>query len=238
MTKAIRIFRHIDCEGPAYFQILLEQQQVPYELVRIDEGEKVNSDLDSALGLIFMGGNMSVNDPIDWIAAEISLIQAAMKKNIPVMGICLGSQLMAKAMGSTVYPGPCMELGWAPVKSLNQTVLTEWTKDLPDELTVFHWHGETFDIPEGAVPVFGNDRYASQGFVLSPHLALQFHLEMEADIIREWLDRYPEDLEKRCVPEHDREDILKQTNEHINNLQAYATSLFKHWLSKCKLQSA
>lgn len=234
MTKAIRIFRHIDCEGPAYFQTLLEQQQVPYELVRIDEGEKVKNDLDSVSGLIFMGGNMSVNDPIDWIAEEVSLIQSAVDKNIPVLGICLGSQLMAKAMGAAVYPGSCMELGWAPVKSLNQTA---WTKDLPDELTVFHWHGETFDLPENAVAIFGNDRYANQGFVLGPHLALQFHLEMEADIIREWLDRYPEDLEKRCLPEHDKEDILKQTKEHIHNLQVYATSLFHHWLGECKLHS-
>lgn len=232
MTKPIRIFRHIDCEGPAYFQTLLEQQHVPYELVRIDEGEKVNSDLNSTSGLIFMGGNMSVNDPINWIAEEVSLIQSAIDNNIPVMGICLGSQLMAKAMGSTVYPGPCMEMGWASVNCLNQTT---WTENLPAAINVFHWHGETFEIPNGATAIFGNNRYANQGFVLGPHLALQFHLEMESEIIREWLDRYPEDLEKRCEQKHDKADILKKTDEHINALQQYATALFAHWLALCDI---
>ena len=231
MTKPIRIFRHIDCEGPAYFQTLLEQANIPFELVRIDEGEKVNTDLNSSSGLIFMGGSMSANDPIDWISEELSLIKSAVAKDIPVMGICLGSQLMAKAMGSTVSPGPCMELGWAPVTCLNQS---EWTKDLPETITVFHWHGETFDLPNGAVAIFANDRYANQGFVHGPHLALQFHLEMEKEVIAEWLDRYPEDLEKRCEHDHDKQEILQQTKEYIDALQGYASILFKHWLSQCK----
>lgn len=233
MTKPLRIFRHIDCEGPAYFQTLLEQQQLPFELIRIDEGEEINNDLESTSGLIFMGGSMSVNDPIDWIKEEMSLIASAIEKNIPVMGICLGSQLMAKAMGSRVYPGPCMELGWAPVKCVNTTT---WTQELPDELTVFHWHGETFDLPTGATNIFANDRYANQGFVMGPHLGLQFHLEMEEDVINEWLDRYPQDLEKRCEQDHDKQTILKQTSEHIQSLQEHAAVLFRHWLAQCSFQ--
>ena len=231
MKKHVRIFRHIDCEGPAYFQTLLENQQLPFELIRIDEGEKVNTDMDSAAGFIFMGGSMSVNDPIDWIRDELALIQNAIRHDIPVMGICLGSQLIAKAMGATVYPGPCMELGWAPVNCLNQT---HWTESLPGEITVFHWHGETFELPKGATAIFGNDRYANQGFVMGPHLALQFHLEMEADVIKEWLDRYPRDLERRCDIEHDKAVIVKQTGQHIAALQSYAEILFEKWLANCR----
>jgi len=173
---------------------------------------------------------MSVNDPIDWIKEELELIASAIGKNVPVLGICLGSQLMAKAMGSRIYPGPCMELGWAPVSCINET---DWTRDLPEEITVFHWHGETFDLPQGATGIFTNDRYVNQGFVMGPHLALQFHLEMEAAVIREWLNRYPEDLERRCDNEHDKQAILKQTREQVQSLQTYASVLFKHWLGQC-----
>jgi len=235
MMKPIRIFRHIDCEGPAYFQTLLEQQQVPYELVRIDAGEPVNSDLDTTSGLIFMGGDMSVNDPISWLDDEIALIKAAMASDIPVMGICLGSQLMAKAMGSRVYPGPCMELGWWPVNSLPTNKRDSgWTKTLPETLMAFHWHGETFDLPSGASAIFGNDLYSNQGFVIGPHLALQFHLEMEADVIKEWLDRYPEDLAKRCDQTHDKDMILEMTTQYITQLQGYAEHLLNHWLANIK----
>jgi len=230
MKKAIRIFRHIDCEGPAYFQTLLENQQLPFELIRIDEGEKINTDLDSAAGFIFMGGSMSVNDPIDWISEELALIQNAIRHEIPVMGICLGSQLIAKAMGETVYPGPCMELGWAPVNCLNKT---HWTETLPESITVFHWHGETFNLPKGATAIFGNDRYSNQGFVMGPHLALQFHLEMEADVIKQWLDQYPQDLERRCDIDYDKAVIVQQTGQHIAALQNYAGILFNKWLSNC-----
>lgn len=230
MTKPIRIFRHIDCEGPAYFQTILEQQPFPFELICIDEGDKVNTDLESVSGLIFMGGSMSVNDPLDWIGEELDLIASAVERNIPVMGICLGSQLMAKAMGARIYPGPCMELGWAPVTCMNET---EWTQALPEELTVFHWHGETFDLPAGATTIFSNERYANQGFIMGPHLALQFHLEMEQAVIREWLDRYPQDLERRCEPEHDKQVILDQISEHLEALQGYASILFRHWLAQC-----
>ncbi|MGD8783962.1 MAG: type 1 glutamine amidotransferase [Thioalkalispiraceae bacterium] len=235
MSNVIRIFRHIDCEGPAHFQTLLEKQAIPYELVRIDEGETVKPDLDAVAGLIFMGGSMSVNDPIKWIADEIALIQAAIHAEIPVLGICLGSQLMAKAMGATIYPGPCMELGWAPVDCVHQQQPIEslWTHELPDSINVFHWHGETFDLPEGATTIFSNERYRNQAFVLGPHLALQFHLEMERAVIHEWLERYPQDLERRCEEMPGKEAIISQTETYLTPLQDYAAILLHRWLTNC-----
>ncbi len=228
--KPIRIFRHIDCEGPAYFQTILETNSLAFEIIKIDEGQAVNMDLDNSSGLLFMGGSMSVNDPLDWIHQEIKLIQNAIQLNIPVMGICLGSQLMAKAMGAKIYPGPCMEMGWDPVRCQNQT---NWTQDLPDEIEVFHWHGETFDLPAGATRIFSNDRYENQGFVSGPHVGLQFHLEMQEPVINEWLHRYPEDLERRCDKDNDAAKIKHQTKQHIQALQNYASILFKQWLKGC-----
>lgn len=228
--KPIRIFRHIDCEGPAHFQTILENRQIPFEMVYIDQGEPVDSNLETTSGLIFMGGSMSVNDSLDWIADEVALIQQAVKQHIPVLGVCLGSQLIAKALGAKVYPGECMEIGWGDIRCNGHS---PWTDNLPETMTVFHWHGETFDLPSGAIRLFGNERYANQGFALGPNLALQFHIEMQASAIKEWLERYPEDLARRCDKDHDKQVILENIDNHLGHLQRYADTMFTYWLSHC-----
>jgi GMP synthase-like glutamine amidotransferase len=230
--NSIRIFRHLDCEGPAYLQTLLEEKTIPFEMVRIDEFQPVNMQLDQIAGLIFMGGPMSVNDPLEWIAQEVSLIRLAVQKEIPVLGVCLGSQLLAKALGARIYPGPCMEIGWYPVNCITSHPLTA---DLPEQMEVFHWHGETFDLPKDAKLLFSNERYHHQGFAVGPHLGLQFHVEMQAELVREWIRRNPADLERRCEHAHDADAILSDLDRRIAGLQTLARSLFDNWLRNCKL---
>lgn len=228
----IRIFRHVDCEGPAYLQTLLQEKDILSELVRIDAYEPVNKTLDHVAGLIFMGGSMSVNDPLEWIDAEVALIQQAIQQDIPVLGVCLGSQLLAKALGVRIYPGPCMEIGWYPVNRIDNHPLTT---GLPEQIEVFHWHGETFDLPKDAQLLFSNARYQNQGFAVGPHLGLQFHVEMEAELVREWVRRNPADLERRCEHAHDAVAIQDALDTRIANLQSYARILFENWLRNCKL---
>lgn len=230
--KAIRIFRHIECEGPAYLQTILDEHNIPVDLIRIDAGDQVNEELESVCGLIFMGGSMSVNDSLDWIAKETRLIQHAIEKDIPVMGLCLGSQLIARAMGACVYPGrhACMEIGWGKVKT---HPVDGWSNSLSDEVMVFHWHGETFDLPVGAQRLFSNELYDNQGFTLGPHLALQCHLEMTEQSIHEWLELYPEDLARRCDRAHDKQAILNQTAMNLDAMQQQARILFNQWLAHC-----
>lgn len=228
--NSIRIFRHIDCEGPAYLQSLLQEKNIPFELVRIDEFDTIQPQLDNVAGLIFMGGSMSVNDPLDWIPQEMALIRQAVQRNIPVLGVCLGSQLLAKALGARVYPGPCMEIGWYPVECIGEQALTA---GLPSQMTVFHWHGETFELPENAHLLFSNARYQNQGFAVGPHLGLQFHIEMEARQVREWLQRYPADLERRCEHAHDAKAIMHALDTRIAELQSLARKLFDNWLRNC-----
>lgn len=230
--KSIRIFRHIDCEGPAYLQTLLQEKNIPFELVRIDEFDPIQAQLDNIAGLIFMGGSMSVNDPLDWIPPELELIRQAVERNIPVLGVCLGSQLLAKALGAHVYPGPCMEIGWYPVNCIGDQTLT---RGLPTQMTVFHWHGETFDLPEDAHLLFSNARYQNQGYAVGPHLGLQFHIEMEAEQVREWLRRNPADLERRCEHAHDAEAIQQDLDSRITELQNLARCLFDNWLRNCQM---
>lgn len=231
--KRIRIFRHVDCEGPAYLQTLLDEKAIPSELVRIDQGETVPQGLEHVGGLIFMGGNMSVNDPLDWIDQELELIRRAVEQKIPVLGICLGSQLIAKALGARVHPGPCMEIGWYTVDCHPGHTLTT---NLPAQMQVFHWHGETFDLPDQAQLLFSNARYAHQGFSIGPHLGLQFHVEMETDQVREWLKRNPADLDGRCEQAHDADAILQQLNDRVTALNQLARKLLENWLHGCQLE--
>ena len=114
--KPIRIFRHVACEGPGYLGTFLENNNVPYEVICIDEGITVPQDLDDISGLVFMGGSMNVTDPLQWIDDEKKLIKKAIDKNIPVLGICLGAQLMSAALGGEISHDPDMEIAWHNVE--------------------------------------------------------------------------------------------------------------------------
>ena len=227
----ILIFRHIDCEGPGYLAEYLNHHGHDYQLIAIDEGHSVPSNTAGAAGLIFMGGSMSVNDDLPWITQEVSLIREAVERNIPVLGLCLGSQLMSKALKATVRPGPCMEIGWHPV----HTVASDdaWLRDVPEEFVAFHWHGETFDLPEGASLLFSSERYINQAYALGPHLALQCHVEMTAELVREWAQRYAQDLERSCTPEHDADALVENLSERVPAMQRIAELLVARWLENC-----
>ena len=229
--KPIRIFRHFECEGPGMLLDLIRARDIPFELVTIDTGMAVPPQTDDISGLIFMGGPMSVNDPLPWINDEIQLIQRAVAASVPVLGICLGSQLMAKAMGSRVYGGPCMEIGWLPVIKAKASA---WTNILPAKFDVFHWHGETFDLPEGAEWLLRSDRVANQAFAKGPHLALQFHVEVTAPMINDWLKINGTDLNRRCYREHDAVAIRAAIPAKIAALHNTAHMMLGKWLQGCQ----
>ena len=146
--------------------------------------------------LIAMGGPMSVNDEatLPWLAAEKQFIREAAAKGVRVLGVCLGAQLLASALGSRVYPNRFKEIGWFPVRA--ERARTEGTLRFPDETPVFHWHGETFDLPDGATLLASSEACRHQAFQLGERLvALQFHLEMTRDGLAGMLKNCRGDLE-------------------------------------------
>ncbi len=227
--KPIYIFRHITCEGPGYLSDFLERHRVPYRLIAIDQGKCVPPDLSDTSALVFMGGPMSVNDPLPWINDELRLIQQAREQNMPVLGHCLGGQLIAKAMGARVYANGAQEIGWHPVEKTDAA--SPWLADLPARFEVFHWHGETFDLPAGATPLLRSAYCENQAFALGSMLALQCHVEMTAPMIVEWAEMNREALAVPSASVQSRHAITCDADARVKNLHAIADVLYERWLA-------
>lgn len=183
--KPVAIFRHSPGEDPGYFATFLDRHSIPWRLIGIDEGAAVPVDPRDFSGLVLMGGPMSVNDRLPWITQELSLIRAAVARNIPVLGHCLGGQLMAKALGASVTRNPLKEIGWGEVRALDSPLARDWLGELRGFVS-FHWHGETFGLPAGATLILESSHCRHQAFALGPHLAMQCHVEMTEAMIRQW----------------------------------------------------
>lgn len=226
----ILIFRHAPHESPGYFATFLEQRGVPYRLIAIDQGEAIPKSLDKTSGLVFMGGAMSVNDPLPWISEELALIQQAIEVNMPVLGHCLGGQLIAKALGGRVGPNAVKEIGWHEVTKLSNVAVTTWLAPLPTKFMVFHWHGETFSLPSGAEPLLSSHFCANQAFVVGNSLALQCHIEMTAEMIKEWTIADANALQIPSASVQTSDEMMADIQSRVAALQGVAKVLYEHWL--------
>ena len=153
--KPVVIIRFFPIEGPGYFATFLDNNHIPWKVVKVDQNEAMPSTLQDFSGLVLMGGPMSVNDDLPWIPQVVALIQQAIAMNIPVLGHCLGGQLMTKAMGGFVTQGSIKELGWGKVNIIDDPIAKTWLGEIT-EFEAFHWDGETFSIPEKAVLLFSS----------------------------------------------------------------------------------
>jgi GMP synthase-like glutamine amidotransferase len=185
--KPVAIFRHHQSEGPGYLAEFLDTHQLPWHLIRIDENEIVPADAGSFSGMVFMGGPMSVNDALPWIEPAMALIRDAVALDIPVLGHCLGGQLMSRALGGSVRKNAVKEIGWGEVSVSANAEAGEWFGDAKNA-TVFHWHGETFSTPNGATHLLSSKHCTNQAYAIGKHLALQCHVEVTAEMIRQWCE--------------------------------------------------
>ena len=227
----VLVFRHIACEGPGYLGEVLDAHTIPYTVIQIDAGMPVPSSIGGASGLVFMGGPMSVNDDLPWIKDELALIRGAHHKGLPVLGHCLGGQLISKALEGKVTPNPVKEIGWFPLECAALTPATAWLRKLAFTTECFHWHGETFSLPEGAQPLFHSRFCRNQGFQMGNTLALQFHVEMQAPMVRQWIECYRNELLTTTQSVQAPEEMLEDIDQRITALQAFADVIYGVWLT-------
>jgi len=228
--KPVAIFRHLECEGPGYFVDFLDQHDLPHILIRIDQNDSIPTALNDFSALVFMGGPMSVNDDLPWISKELTLIQQAAKQNMPMLGHCLGGQLIAKALGGEITANPVKEIGWHSVaRQLNATA-DDWLTALPNDFDVFHWHGETFSIPPGASPILSSEYCENQAFAMGNTLALQCHVEMTTPMVKEWVAEYADELSTPTASLQSGEIILENLERKINQLKPIADKLYQRWI--------
>ena len=228
--KPVLIFCYDRGDGPGYFSTHLARRGVPVRLVRVDAGEAIPAELGDVAGIGLMGGGMSVNDPLPWIGPLLALIRAAVAAGIPVIGHCLGGQLLARALGAAVRRNPVWEIGWAPIRLAACPEAQAWFGPAPDFLG-FHWHGETFSIPPGAVRLAGSAGCTNQAFAFGPHLGLQCHVEMTAPMVRDWCGRGAARIGASAGPTVQRpQEICLELDARLAGLQAVAARLYDHWL--------
>lgn len=224
------IFRHIECEGPGYLEVVLKRYDIPFELIAIDQQAPVPTSIDNCNGLVFMGGTMSVNDDLPWITQELALIRQADEKSLPVLGHCLGGQLISKALGGTITANRVKEIGWHPVQRLQNPEADNWLTTSPDEFEVFHWHGESFSIPAGATPILKSSYCDNQAFVKNNILALQCHVEMYADMVTEWAQLYTHEINAPSESVQSAEQMADDLDARIDAMQEVADALYVRWL--------
>jgi GMP synthase-like glutamine amidotransferase len=136
-----------------------------------------------------MGGPMSVNDDLPWIPPLLALIRQAVAADVPVIGHCLGGQLMSKALGGAVSTNPLKEIGWGDVRVTDTDAARPWLGEAAQPMLAFHWHGETFSLPTGAHRILESAYCANQAYVLNDrHIAMQCHVEMTPELIANWCD--------------------------------------------------
>jgi GMP synthase-like glutamine amidotransferase len=228
--KPIAIFRHTATEGPGCLAAFLDERNIPWRLIRVDSGDAVPRDAAAYSGLVFMGGPMSVNDDLPWIPIIETLIRDAVVRDIPLLGHCLGGQLISKALGGVVSRNPIKEIGWGEVHVSDNAVARAWFGDIKNFQT-FHWHGETFSLPQGAKHMLSSAYCANQAYAIGKHLAMQCHIEMTSEMISTWCTVGREEVEDSDSPAVQSVIEMKhQMHVKLPHLNRVAERLYSHWI--------
>ncbi len=230
MTKAL-VLQHVAHEGLGTIFSELVSRRIKADYIRLYMGHELPDELREYSCLIIMGGPMGVYEEniYPFIAAELKLIEKALALDMPVLGICLGAQLMARAAGSVVYQGETKEIGWYGLSLTSDGQRDPLFTGLPEEFTVFQWHGDTFDVPSGATLLASSLRFPNQLIRIGKNgYALQFHLEVMDVMIREWIEINRAELDG-LKGQIDPRVIIRETRAHIPPLKGYGEKVFSNF---------
>ncbi len=181
--------------------------------------------------VVILGAPESANDDLPYLQAEQQLIKNYVEKNIPVLGICLGSQLIAKTFGAKVYRGSQQEIGF--YNDLKISNGSPFFSGFKNPFTVFHWHGDTFDLPEGAIRLASSEHYLNQAFQYKSAVGIQFHLEVDEAMVNLWLDHTEEKLQK--IPYIDPQKIRSDIDDNISTVKSNMKNFYNNFKSSFNL---
>ena len=225
--EPIVICRYAPHEGPGYFATYLTRAGLPWRLVKLDESERLPA-ADAISGLGMMGGPMSVNDDLPWIAPMCDLVRECVSADVPVIGHCLGGQLLAKSFGAQVTRNAVKEIGWGRIEVIDAR---GWGPH--ESFLSYHWHGETFAIPRDAVRIWSSAHCENQAFVLGKHFGMQCHVEMTEELIESWCETGAGEIERNLArspavqtPAAMRENVAQK----LDALHRAADAVYDKWL--------
>lgn len=196
----------------------------------LDDGAPVPRNAREYAGLAVMGGPMSANDELPWIPPLLELLRDAVRQEVPVIGHCLGGQLMSRAFGGAVRVNPVREIGWGEVRVADNAVAREWLGDV-QAFQTFQWHGETFSIPPGATRILEGEHCANQAFAIGRHLGMQCHVEMTAELVKSWLATGAKEMKEHAKSPavQRRDEIERDLESRLERLHQIADRLYDRW---------
>ncbi|HET7874280.1 MAG TPA: type 1 glutamine amidotransferase [Methylomirabilota bacterium] len=232
MPKPILVLQHHAIETPGVFAEVLAARGWSLRTVRPDRGEPLPDDPGEFAGLLVMGGPMGVYEDgrYPWLRDEDRLLRAAIGRGCPALGICLGSQLIAKAAGARVAPGPVKEIGWYPLDLTAAGRADALLGGFPPTFEAFEWHGDAFDLPPDAVGLASSALYPHQAFRLGRSAyGLLFHLEVTAAMVGEMTRTFTSELDALGDPGRPQA-VLDNLERRVKPLNDLARRLFEGWL--------
>ena len=228
-AAAVTLLQHIDCETPGIISQCMQSADIDMRWIRTFESDPIPADMDGQAGLIVMGGPMSVYDheQFPFLLEEQRLIETALKDDKPVLGVCLGSQLLAATLGAEVKSGTQKEIGWHPVELLEGAAGDRLWSGLPSRFTAFHWHGDIFDLPTGSIALAASDLTPCQGFRYGrTAYGFLFHMEVTETIIKDLCQEFRQELDAENIA---AASIIQKIEDYLPNLQSSGKNVFNRW---------
>jgi GMP synthase (glutamine-hydrolysing) len=230
MTKRILVVQHAPFETPGILSELLAAAGYETQTVHSAAGDVVPADCEDAAALIVMGGPMGVYEAEEfpYLRDEMRLIERAFARNMPVLGVCLGSQLLAAALGARVTKGATKEIGWYPVTLTDEARKDSLWRDVTSPLTCLHWHGDIFELPRAAVSLASSERTACQAFRYGERAyGFLMHAEVTPEIVEGMLEAFAAELKRENLKP---ETIRRATSENLPALNGIARTVFSRWV--------
>lgn len=223
--------QHLDIEPPALIGEVLEAGGHNLTTLHLDQGDLLPASATLYDGIIIMGGPQSANDHTDYIKNEVSWIKSAIMARVPILGICLGAQIMAKAAGAEIHPSPVRELGWFPVYPTPASQHDPLFCDMSEGIGLFQWHGESFTVNPGMTLVATHPDVPAQAFRIGQaQYGLQFHIEVNESMIENWIAH--SESERNQLGIEGINLLHKETPLYIESMQKFCRQLVINWLSE------